>query len=152
MFKYLFGMIRQNDETGEETRREDALAITRRCDSYQHRDMARDISMIPFNGGFCGSALNFDNTYLPERFNGESVSCNVKTGDRAEKIEEFVKETDIFVCKFDKSEYLVAVFIPKGNTIADPWNKEIAPTPWKKVSPSEFCELFEEVFEDPYYM
>ncbi|QDB70347.1 hypothetical protein CF8_0178 [Aeromonas phage CF8] len=152
MFKYLFGKMRQNDETGEETHREDALAITRRCDSYQHRDMARDISMIPFNGGFCGSALNFDNAYLPGQFNGESVSCRVKTEGDAKKIEEFVKETDIFVCKFGKSEYLVALFIPKGNTVADPYNKEIKPNDWKKVSPEEFCALFKEVFDNPYYM
>lgn len=156
MFKYLLGRARVNDKDGD-TLRDTVLAITRRCDSYQHVEMAQDVRMIPFNGGFCNSGLNPREKYFPSEFNGESISCQVKTDQLTlEQINEDLTEHDIYVAEFrkrnrDGDKYLVGIFLSKGCVMADPMNSEIEKVNWEKKTPEEFCVLFREVFDDPYY-
>lgn len=152
MFKYLLGRMRLNDAEGEALK-DTVLAVTRRCDGFQHFDMCRLVGMIPFNGGFCGSALKGDN-YFPGQFNGKSISCNVGTDDYVvEQIKEDLLTHEIYVVSLehDRRKYLTAIFVPEGTIPADPINKDILATPWEKRSPQEFCDLFKEIFDDPYY-
>ncbi|QEP52222.1 hypothetical protein D9_0015 [Aeromonas phage D9] len=158
MFKYLFGKMRLVDDQGE-SMKDDVLMVTRRCDSFQHRDMAQSGKLIPFAGGFCGSALKPDN-YFPGQFNGESISCRVKTDSfTAEEVKSELEEHDIYMSGLSPWEthskkaklYLTAIFVPKGTRPDKPRNPEIKGPDWVLKTPEEFCSEMKEVFDDPYY-
>lgn len=149
MFKYLYGFLQlKNEETGEESF--DALAITRRCDSYQHREMGQDTWVSAFYGGFANSKLKLDQPTV-EGFNGESISCRCKTPEDQKHFKQLLDNPhDIFVGKA-RNQYMVALIVPAGFKPAGPMFDEPAPIEYKKVTKEEFITIFKEVFEKSYY-
>jgi hypothetical protein len=84
--KFLFGNIRGIPD-GEEDTKENvdyvhALAITRKHDVFQHRDMAHLIMMSPTKGGFVKKLRNQGEEY----FHGESISVGVRTDDSMHQV------------------------------------------------------------------
>lgn len=111
MLKYLHGVV--YDLSGEPI---NALALTHKRDIYQHSDMARDIGLIPFHGGFA----DIDNkTGKVSNFHGESISCRVKTCAKANlEIEKILVEGDGYVVKFkDDNHPKVIIFVDSGKEL-----------------------------------
>lgn len=110
MLKYLFGRVYTQD--GEI---DFGLAITHKRDSYAHSEMARDIELIPWMGGF----VEMDKEGVLSNYHGESISCQVKTIERDIKdIEEITKDWNGYEIIFnDNTKPTVVVFIPEGHLL-----------------------------------
>lgn len=149
MFKYLYGFLPlENPETGEESF--EALAITRRCNSYQHREMAQDTWLSASHGGFANSKLKLDQPSV-EGFNGESISCKCKTPEDQKHFKQLLDNPhDIFVGKARK-QYTVALIVPAGFKPLGLMFDEPVAIEYKKVTKEEYITIFKEVFEDNYY-
>lgn len=111
MLKYLYGVV--YDPSGEPI---NALALTHKRDIYQHSDMARDVGLIPFHGGFADIE---NKTGKVSNFHGESISCRVKTCAKANlEIDKILADGNGFVVKFkDENHPKVVVFVDAGKEL-----------------------------------
>ena len=112
MLKYLYGVV--YDALGNPS---DALAVTHKRDSYQHVDMARDVQLMPFNGGF----VDFDRkTGEMSNFHGESISCQVKTVDKDNPdIFALIKEWNAFELEFNAPSHPKVVLFLKEHIVLE---------------------------------
>lgn len=79
--KYLWGtviaLVEGTEDIKDNWKFEEGLALTRKTDVYQHRDMMQDVRINVCYGGFAKRFRTPDDIL----FYGESVSCNVSTPD-----------------------------------------------------------------------
>ncbi|WNV46000.1 hypothetical protein [Aeromonas phage AerS_266] len=153
MFKYLFGETVLEGIGEQRFSRGRCLAITRRDDAFQHKEMAVAVRMIPFNGGFCNALIRDKTKYLPEHFNGESISCNVKTKeDTEERIKALLSSCDIYVAGAGTNKcFTVMLFVPKDRNPGGSRREGDVVLDWKKIEREEYQEIWKRVFDDDFY-
>lgn len=153
MFKYLFGETILEGIGEDRFSRSTCLAITRRNDVFQHKEMAQGVRMIPVAGGFCDALIRDKTEHLPKNFNGESISCNVKTKeDTKVKINNLLSSCDIFMAGAGRNKcFTVMLFVPKGRVPGGSRREGDVVLNWEKIDREKYQEVWKRVFDEAFY-